>query len=658
MIDYGFIRTAAAVPVVKVSQTRFNTSEICRIISEAFDKNVSLIVFPELSITGCTCGDLFHHKSLLKGAEEGVRQIIEHSRGKASAIVVGAPIEHNGHLYNCAIVVKNGNIKGIVPKINVEKNSPFSSGTDFLNGKPVHTELIDNGKDTYREGFCSIIHYAGQRCNISPEILFEFGNSTFGVEIGEDTYLPVSPSSYFCPAGAAIVARPSAEKADILGNKRIKTLIEAKSRTTFSAYICASSGFGESTQDNTYAGDSFIYENGCLLNQNERWSNNSSLIISDVDIEYLRTSRHLTDTFKIYNPCEKAVETIYSRIPLGNTCKTDFEEELYRFVEPHPFTPREGLEKRCEEALAIQTTALATRLSHINCQKVVIGISGGLDSTLALLVAVNAFDKCGLSRKGIIGITMPGFGTTSRTKGNADHLMEILGITAEEISITAACTQHFKDIGQDPAVLDAAYENSQARERTQILMDYANRVNAIVVGTGDLSELALGWATYNGDHMSMYGVNGGVPKTLVKELVKWCSENMFPQAKEILLDIVGTPISPELIPAKEDDSIAQVTEDLVGPYELHDFFIYNFVRRCYSAEKIFFLAKKAFKDYDDKTIRKWLDTFIRRFFRQQFKRSCMPDGPRIGSVNLSPRGAWSMPSDIEVSSDPESDIWF
>ena len=434
-------------------------------------------------------------------------------------------------------------------------------------------------------------------------------------------------------------------------------LLKGHSAKTLCGYVYASAGFGESTQDNVYAGAASIWENGYRLAENERYQTASSMIVADIDVEKLDGLRRKSSAFANVSPIGTDASTYYrsyDRRSLGDPCETDYEKALYRYVEPHPFVPSEDLGYRCKEILEIQIAGLIKRLSHINCQTAVIGISGGLDSTLALLVAVMAFDRLGWPRDRIVAVTMPGFGTTVRTKSNATDLMEALGTTLREISIVPACEQHFKDIAHDPSKHDATYENSQARERTQILMDIANQTNGLVVGTGDLSEMALGWATYNGDHMSMYGVNAGVPKTLVRSLVKWAAENRFEGSsdnegrsiRDILLDIVDTPISPELLPANEKGEIQQVTEDLVGPYELHDFFIYNFMRFGYSPEKIYFLAKKAFEgSYDEETILKWLKTFVRRFFSQQFKRSCMPDGPKVGSVGLSPRGDWDMPSD-------------
>ncbi len=655
MKNYGFIRTAAAVPVVRVADVTYNVAEICRLAGEAFEKEVSLVAFPELSLTGYSCGDLFGQSLLIKGAEDGVRKIVEFSRGKALTIVVGAPVPYRSRLYSCAVVIRNGNITGIVPKtyITAEEGRAFASGADFLSP--------DVRKDDE-------IRYAGQKCNISPDLIFGLGHSTFAIELGNDLWAPVPPSAYHVLQGAHFIVNLSADREILMRDRYRTALLKEHSAKTVCGYVYASAGFGESTRDNVYAGAASIWENGCMLAENERYQTASSMIIADIDIERIDNLRKGSALFRATSPDGTNAASyyrLYDRRSLGDAAQTDFEKKLYRHIEPHPFVPAEDLDYRCREIIEIQIAGLVKRLSHINCQTAVIGISGGLDSTLALIVAALAFDRLGWSRERIVTVTMPGFGTTARTKNNATDLMEALGTRMREIPIAAACEQHFKDISHDPSVRDATYENSQARERTQILMDIANQTGGLVIGTGDLSELALGWCTYNGDHMSMYGVNGGVPKTLVRSLVKWAAENRFEgmtgkdgrSIKEILLDIVDTPISPELLPANENDEIQQVTEDLVGPYELHDFFIYNFIRCGYSPDKIYFLAKKAFSchseersdvgisSYDDETILKWLRTFVRRFFNQQFKRSCMPDGPKVGSVGLSPRGDWDMPSD-------------
>lgn len=663
--DYGFFRAAAAVPQVKVADTEFNTEQICTLAMQAYEDGVSLVVFPELCVTGYTCADLFGQDLLIRKAEESTRRIIEFSRGKDTAIVIGVPVSFRGRLYNCAAVIRNGNIKGLVPKIYLPNYGEFyearwfASGSDFLDGKSnCDGRFLSNGKDCVREGFTAEIRYAGQRCNISPNILFEIGKATFAVEICEDLWCPVPPSSYHAMAGAHIIANLSASNEILMKNRYREGLLSQHTAKTVSAYIYSSAGFGESTQDLVFAGASSIWEDGARLAENERFSTEPSLITADIDIDKIDSFRRRRNTFRSIAPDgtdASSYSRLYSRIPLGNSCRTDFAACLRRKIEAHPFVPVHDIDYRCREIISIQVTGLATRLAHINCRTAVIGISGGLDSTLALIVTALAFDRLGWSRDRIITVTMPGYGTTGRTKGNATDLMKALGTTSREISISAACDRHFLDIGHDKNVHDTTYENSQARERTQILMDIANQTGGIVIGTGDLSELALGWATYNGDHMSMYGVNASIPKTLVRSLTLWAADHRFADApyrtedgrstRDILLDIIDTPISPELLPADKDGNILQVTEDVVGPYELHDFFLYNIVRLGYSPQKTCFLAARAFGNYDAETIEKWLKTFCRRFFSQQFKRSCLPDGPKVGSVSLSPRGDWRMPSD-------------
>lgn len=652
MKNLGFIRVAAAVPCVRIADTGFNTEEICRSAEEAFAKEASLVVFPELSVTGSSCGDLISQSMMTDSAENGVKKILEFSRGKAMTMVIGAPVPYRSRLYNCAIVIRNGNIKGIVPKtyITPEERNWFSSGSDFLSNETSNLGgLLNNGKDYVREGFCGEIRYAGQRCNISPNQLFTIGKCTFAIEIGHDLWAPVPPSSFHVLQGAQVIANLSADRELLMREQYRNNLLKQHSAKSLCGYVYASAGFGESTQDNVYSGSASIWESGQKLAANERYSMGASLITADIDYERIEGFRRKAAGFYNVSPTGTDASSYYrsyNRANIGDPNNTDFEKELCRYVEPHPFVPESDLDYRCQEILSMQTVALATRLNHIRCRSAVIGISGGLDSTLALLVTVLAADRLGWSRDRIVAVTMPGFGTTSRTKNNAWDLMVALGVTCREISIVPACEQHFKDIGHDASVHDATYENSQARERTQLLMDIANQTGGIVVGTGDLSEMALGWATYNGDHMSMYGVNAGVPKTLVRSLVVWAAKNRFESVRDILLDIADTPISPELLPASETGEIKQVTEDLVGPYELHDFFIYNFMRNGYTPEKIYFLARKAFAGvYDNETIMKWLKTFVRRFFSQQFKRSCMPDGPKVGSVGLSPRGDWHMASD-------------
>ena len=684
-MDFGFVRVAAVVPRVKVADVYANIAEICRLAEDAERQEVSIAVFPELSVTGYTCADLFGQQLLIGKAEEGIKQLKSFSRGKKLTMVVGVPVRVAGNLYNCAAVIHNGKLSGLVPKIHLPgynefyESRWFSSGADFLyDTERATARVYDDAKNCSSPAAGAEIVYAGAKVNVFPNLLFNVGRSTFAIEICEDLWTPVPPSSHHALAGAEIILNLSASNEVLMKHKYRHELIGQQSARTVSAYVYSSCGYGESTQDLVFSGSSMIYENGSLLAESERFMMGGNLIAADIDIEKLEILRQKQNTFHTVSPDgtrDGQDARRYVNINVCDGCQTDFEKCLKRHVEPHPFVPgfnvsidRDSSEEellnktaaisernaRCREITDIQVMGLATRLAHINCKTAVIGISGGLDSTLALLVAVLAFDKLGWDRKRIIGITMPGLGTTVRTKSNAQDLMETLGVTVREIPIGKAVAQHFADIGQDPNVTDVTYENSQARERTQILMDVANKEGGIVIGTGDLSELALGWATYNGDHISMYGVNASIPKTLVKYLVGWAADNHFNEnrsnaqrsVREILLDIIDTPISPELKPADNNGEIAQKTEDLVGPYELHDFFLYNMFRFGYAPSKIYFLARKAFVGvYDDAVILKWLKTFISRFFGQQFKRSCLPDGPKVGSVSLSPRGDWRMPSD-------------
>ena len=654
---------AAATPRVKVADVDANVEEICRMAEIAENEQVSILAFPELSVTGYSCGDLFAQELLVSRAEEGIKRLKTFSRGKSLTLVVGVPVRVRGSLYNCAAVIQNGSLKGIVPKIHLPTYNEFyesrwfSSGCDFLSD--TYGRIEDNAKDCSSPAAGAEISYAGHKVNVYPNMLFNVGRATFAIEICEDLWTPIPPSSHHALAGAQIIVNLSASNEVLMKHQYRKQLVSQQSARTISAYVYSSCGYGESTQDVVYAGSSLIYENGSLMAENKRFSLEAGMICADIDIDKLSVLRQKESTFHSVAPDgtgDGLDARRYFAVASGDGAATDFEKCLRRHIDPHPFVPGNAAERdeRCREITAIQVIGLATRLAHIHSQTAVIGISGGLDSTLALIVTVLAFDKLGWDRKRIIGITMPGLGTTTRTHSNASDLMAALGVTSLEIPIGKAVTQHFSDIGQNPEVQDVTYENSQARERTQILMDVANKENGIVVGTGDLSELALGWATYNGDHMSMYAVNDSIPKTLVRYLVGWAAENHFESnvadrkrsVREILMDIIDTPVSPELKPADSEGNITQKTEDLVGPYELHDFFLYHIFRFGAKPSKVYFLARKAFEGiYDDATILKWLNTFIRRFFAQQFKRSCLPDCPKVGSVSLSPRGDWRMPSD-------------
>ena len=628
-MKYGFVKVASAIPAVKVADCKFNAQQIDTQIAIADGKGVQIIVFPELCITGYSCADLFGQTLLLEEAEIALMQIMNNTRQMDIISIVGMPIAVNSILLNCAVAFQKGKILGVVPKTYLP-NHKESAEQRWFSPASVITD--------------SNIRLCGQLVPFGKNLLFDTPETCFGIELADDLWAPVPPSSSLALRGAEIIFNPSADVESIGKHAYLHSLLAQQSARCLSGYVLSSCGFGESTTDVVFGGNGLIYENGTLLASSERFSLKDQLIISEIDVERLRNDRRANTLFSA-NLKDFNEETM---IHVGSELVNQRDLILTRSIDPHPFVPKgDTLNQRCEEICEMQVMGLAKRLIHTNSKTVVVGISGGLDSTLALLICVRTFDKLNLSRKGIIGITMPGFGTTDRTYNNALNLMSSLGVTMQEISIKDACIQHFKDINHDMTKHDVTYENSQARERTQILMDYANKVNALVIGTGDLSELALGWATYNGDHMSMYGVNGSIPKTLVKYLVSWIAMNGVDyESRNTLLDIVDTPISPELIPADEQGNIKQKTEDLVGPYELHDFFIYHFLRFGFRPSKIFVLAANAFRnEYNEETIKKWLTTFCRRFFQQQFKRSCLPDGPKVGSVGLSPRGDWKMPSD-------------
>ena len=626
----GFITVAAAIPQVKVADCIYNTQQIESMIAQAEGKGVEIIVFPELSITGYTCQDLFLQHTLLEQTETAVMMLLDFTRKLDVITIVGLPVIVGDLLLNCAAVIQKGDLLALIPKTYLPNYSEFYEKRWFASSQDLHPTEI---------------RFAGTRITVTrePQLIRTCDGAILGIEICEDVWAPAPPSNRLALAGADLIFNLSASDELIGKHAYLKSVLAQQSARTITGYIYSSSGFGESTQDVVYGGNALIYENGKLIASAERFSMKPQLIISQIDIERLRTERRTNSTY--VNAQRGNVASI---LDAHSITPRDFV--MLREVDPHPFIPKsKDMKASCDEVLNIQVSGLAKRMLHTNSKNVVIGISGGLDSTLALLVCVKTFDKLGLSRKGIIGVTMPGFGTTDRTYHNAIALMESLGVTIKEINIAKSVMQHFEDIGHDPKVHDVTYENAQARERTQILMDLTNKIGGFVVGTGDLSELALGWATYNGDHMSMYGVNASVPKTLIQYLVRYVAEEMEGDDKkgaEVLLDVLDTPISPELTPADEKGNIKQKTEDLVGPYELHDFFLYYFLRFGFSPRKIFLLAQHAFEGkYDDETIKKWLTTFIRRFFSQQFKRSCLPDGPKVGSVSLSPRGDWRMPSD-------------
>ena len=629
-MNYGFVKVAAAVPHVQVADCFYNIQQMEGLMRQASDKGVQIIAFPEMSVTAYTCLDLFAQQTLLKNAEQALLKLVSDTVDLNILTIAGAPLVTENRLINAAIAFQAGKILGVVPKTYIPNYKEFQEQRWFTSATELRDKTVSIGDRTYPLG---------------SHLLFTAGQVKVGIEICEDLWVPVPPSSLLAMEGANILVNISASNELIGKHHYLRSLICQQSARCMAGYVYASAGFGESSTDLVFAGNGIIAENGTLLEESPRFTMQEQLVISEIDIENLQNDRQVNTSFMHGTSTLLADETITIPFVLS---ENSGQPILTRSVDPHPFTPSgDALKERCEEIFQIQVAGLAKRIVHTHSRTAVVGISGGLDSTLALLVTVMTFDALNIPRNQILGITMPGFGTTDRTYTNACDLIRSLGVTLKEISIKDACLQHFKDISHNPSVHDVTYENSQARERTQILMDVANQENGMVIGTGDLSELALGWATYNGDHMSMYGVNGSIPKTLVRYLVEWVAHNRVDEAsRATLLDIVDTPISPELIPADENGNIKQKTEDLVGPYELHDFFLYHFLRFGSSPAKIYFLAQQAFGgSYEKETIRKWLHTFFRRFFQQQFKRSCLPDGPKVGSVSLSPRGDWRMPSD-------------
>ncbi|MCB1754577.1 MAG: NAD(+) synthase [Gammaproteobacteria bacterium] len=631
-VEYGFFRLGVVSPALRVADVAYNCAAIREAVSSRPD--CRFFLFPELSITGYSCADLFFQRGLLDSARHAVDELAAFSRESGATLIVGAPIELNGRLFNCAVVLADGLVQGIVPKMYLPNTGEFYEERWFAHAW--------NGRQT-------TIEWHGTTVPFGTDLLFRADNVAhlcFGIEICEDLWVTEPPSGRQALAGATLLLNLSASPETLGKESYRRELVQAQSARCLAAYAYAASGAGESTTDVVYSGHSLIAENGVVLEETERFQFDTRLALADVDLQRLAQERLRNKSFATANGELAFREVIYHQAQVHNP-------SLLRKVPSLPFVPGDSAERdaHCHEIFAIQTTGLARRLQHIGCERAVVGISGGLDSTLALLVTAKAFDRLGLDRRGIEAVTMPGFGTTGRTRGNAEKLAGLLGVTLRVISIDAAVRQHFADIGHDESVHDVTFENAQARERTQILMNIANQVQGIVIGTGDMSELALGWATYNGDHMSMYGVNAGVPKTLVRYLVSWCAQVEFTgEATTVLEDICATPVSPELLPPDENDQITQHTEDKVGPYVLHDFFLWHCVRLHFSPAKIYYLARLAFAgEYDDATLLKWLKTFYWRFFSQQFKRSCLPDGPKVGSVALSPRGDWRMPSDASVT---------
>ncbi len=621
MKNFGFVKVGSAIPLVKVADVDYNVAQIKKLIDQAVAQGVEILCFPELCITGYTCQDLFRSTVLLDKADAALDDLAAYCREKPIVVIVGSPVRDANRLYNSAVVI---------------------AGEDRF---VVNKTFLPNYAEFYEKRW-----FVAEDCNASP-LVFELPSGVkFSIEICEDLWAPLPPSTFASLMGADLIFNLSATNELISKHDYLLSLISQQSARCVAGYVYSSAGFGESTQDVVYGGNAIIYEDGQCLAQGKRFCIDPQLVVAQIDVERLRSERLSNTTF---SSTQSEVYDDNSYIPLEVESPSEFR--LERNYTPHPFIPEErNMQASCNEIFSIQVMGLARRLSHIQCKNVVIGISGGLDSTLAVLVCAATFDKLGLDRKGIIGITMPGFGTSSRTYDNALQLSLELHISLREIPIATAVEQHFKDIDHDEELHDVTYENSQARYRTMLLMDVANKVNGIVVGTGDLSELALGWCTYNGDHMSMYAVNVGIPKTLVEYLIKYVAqETTNEKTRNTLLDIINTPISPELIPTNEEGKIEQKTEDIIGPYELHDFFLYHFMRFGFSPEKILLLACKAFDgssgaSYDKDTIRHYLRIFLQRFFTQQFKRSCLPDGPKVGSVSLSPRGDWRMPSDASV----------
>lgn len=620
----GFIKVAAGIPECTVADISANISEIKRIIDKADRQNINILALPELCVTGYTCGDLFFSDTLLTGAKSALTELAGFTAGKYPVVILGLPLLLRSKLYNCAAVLSDGKILGIVPKTHMPNYSEFYEQRQFTSGllAPDDSIILD-----------------GLTVPFGTDIIFchkELCEYTFGIEICEDVWAASQPSEGLCRAGAEIIINPSASNEVIGKSAYRKTLVSATSARLLCGYLYVSSGTGESTQDLVYSGHSLVYENGTLLAESAPFEE-KELTVSEIDIKKLCGERHRNTSFE---PLDGYRTVLFSQKII--------ETKLTRQYEKTPFVPsdKNDLAKRAEAILRIQSYGLKKRLGHTGSKTAVIGISGGLDSTLALLVTVRAMRLLNKPLSDIHAVTMPCFGTTERTHSNSEKLCRLFGVSFSEINITSAVNQHFKDISQDPDTYDVTYENSQARERTQVLMDVANKTGGMVIGTGDLSELALGWATYNGDHMSMYAVNSSVPKTLVRYLVRHEAEQSGDELKAVLYDILDTPVSPELLPAGDDGKISQKTEDLVGPYELHDFFLYHMLRFGEAPQKIYRLALETFRgDYTPETVLHWLKVFIRRFFSQQFKRSCLPDGPKVGSVTLSPRGDWRMPSD-------------
>ncbi len=628
----GFVRVGAVVPKLKVADTEFNCNEIIKQIEIASNNKIQIAVFPELCITGYTCQDLFEQDTLLEESEKALNKILDYTNKLDIICIIGMPIKSENQLFNTAVVVQKGKILGIVPKTFIPNYGEFYEKRWFASSKNANKKEIE---------------ILGKKVPFGIDLLFkdkENNEICFGIEICEDIWAVEQPSNKLALLGANVIFNLSASN-EVIGKKEYRReLVKMQSAKTISGYVYCSSGVNESTSDLVFSGESMIFENGSCLANNERFDFESNMIFTEIDTKRLVNDRRKNISF-MGNPVDLEYREIEINIP-------DNIDNLTREYSKTPFVPedKKKISEICEEILNIQSYGLAKRLLHTNINKTVIGISGGLDSTLAFLVIIKAYEILNIPKENIIAITMPGFGTTSRTHNNSMKLINEYGATFREINITKSSLQHFEDIGHDKNIKDVTYENAQARERTKILMDIANKENGLVVGTGDLSELALGWCTYNGDHMSMYAVNASIPKTLVKYIIKWVADNSKEECKNIINDILDTPISPELLPPDEKGNIEQKTEEQVGPYILHDFFLYHFLRYGAEPKKIYILACKTFKqDFKEEEIKHWLQVFIKRFFTQQFKRNCMPDGPKVGTVSLSPRGDLRMPSDASYN---------
>ena len=643
--NLGYVRVAAAVPQMRVADCKYNANEIKKQIKEALQEGVEVVCFPELSLTGYTCADLFFTQQLQQDALIGLKDICAYTRDLPIIVLVGSPLKVDNNLYNCAFVITDGEVVGIVPKINLPNTGEFYEKRWFSSGR----DVLEHNVNSIRPRIPTIELW-GNEVPFGIDLLFATKDYSFGIEICEDLWSPLPASTQLAIQGAEIIFNLSSSNCVTGKHEFRQRMITQQSARVHCGYVYTSSGIGESTTDIVFSGSTYIAENGDMLEIGDRFQMESSMIITEIDVERLRIDRQRNTNFTHDKhghyrhiqvaPLEQSISSSPNNGP------------LHRHFPKTPFLPKHANSvEYCEDVLNLQVHGLLRRWQHTHAESLVIGISGGLDSTLALLVCALTADRLGYNRSQVIGVTMPGFGTSDRTYHNAIELMGQLGISIHEIPIRDMATQHLNDIGHDIHQHDITYENAQARIRTLILMDMANKYNGIVVGTGDMSELALGWATYCGDQMSMYGVNAGIPKTLVRYLVKYAAENIFGErTREILLDIVDTPVSPELLPTDEDGNIAQKTEDKVGPYELHDFFLYYFLRYGFTREKIAYMANIAFEGvYSEEVIAHWLNVFMRRFFTQQFKRSCMPDGPKVVGVSLSPRGDWRMPSDVAIN---------